>query len=288
MTDFNQTYRRYQSAFERALDSACERMCFRPAVLTESMRYSLQLKGKRVRPVLFFAALEALGLDYESEHALAVAIETIHTYSLIHDDLPAMDNDDFRRGKPSSHKQFGEANAILAGDALLSYAFDLLLREGGRSPRHLEAGRLLSACAGPDGMIAGQSADLKYTGKAGGEEELQFIYAHKTGKLITAPVEMAAVLAGCFRSELHTYGENLGALFQLTDDILDEKGTWDAMGKTLGKDRAEDKLTGVKVYGMERAETLADEYAARCREAIAPLCSDFLNGMVTLVRTRTN
>ncbi len=290
MKSFEQRYQFYQNAVENAMKKACAEFSFTPEVLTESMRYSLLAGGKRVRPVLFFAVLDAFGINFEQESDLAVAIECIHTYSLVHDDLPAMDNDDFRRGKPSSHKQFGEANAILAGDALLSYAFDLLLNSCYKGEKYVKAAKVISSCAGAEGMIAGQSADLLFSGKKGGEKELNFIYLHKTAKLIVAPLEAGAILAGQYQAELREFGEALGALFQLVDDILDEKGTWDAMGKTLGKDKLEDKLTGVKVYGMERAEALADEYAQHARKILQTVEGDtsFLEGMVSLVRGRNH
>ncbi len=271
--NFSENYERYRVAFEEALARACREMDFRPAVLTESMRYSLLAGGKRVRPVLFFAALEGLGVPFAEETALAVAIECIHTYSLIHDDLPAMDNDDFRRGMPSSHRKFGEGNAILAGDALLSYAFDLLLKEAGRGERHRRAALALSHAAGAEGMVAGQSADLLYGSGEAGEAELVFIHTNKTGRMIAAPLRMAAILAGRHEEPLTAFGERLGMLFQLTDDLLDGD---------------EDKLTALKVYGAVRAEQVADGYAASCRELLANLDFDteFLAGMVDLVRRR--
>ncbi len=289
MTDFQRQYRKYYDHFERALKNFCAGMNHLPPVLTESMRYSLLSGGKRMRPVLFFGALTHFGADFVPETGLAIALECIHTYSLIHDDLPAMDNDDFRRGNPSNHKVFGEANAILAGDALLSEAMGLMLRESGRSEKHLKAAQYLADAAGADGMIAGQSADLLYSGKTGGAEELDFIYAHKTGKLIAAPVVMAALLGGGDAAGAERFGQALGALFQITDDILDEKGESVKMGKTLGKDAAEDKLTCVKVYGMERAELLADQTAANCLALLNALGGDgFLASIVELVRNRDN
>ena len=286
--NFKEKYNEYLSAVEQGLAEYAAAMHFLPSVLTESMRYSLLAGGKRIRPVLFYAALDALGQDYLQEKELAVAIECIHTYSLIHDDLPAMDNDDFRRGKFSNHRVFGEANAILAGDALLSYAFDLLLKASARDQRHLMAAQRLSHAAGAEGMIAGQSADLLYSGKEAGEKELLFIYENKTGRLISAPLEIAAVLADGNVEAAEAFGRNLGILFQLTDDILDEKGTDGRMGKTLGKDKIEDKLTCVKVFGMQKAEMLADEYVLKCRQALTALTeqTDFFEGIVSLVRGR--
>ena len=288
MSNFSKQYDIYYREFERELTKRCAEMNFQPAVLTESMRYSLLSGGTRVRPVLFLSAVDLLGGRFQDEFACAMALEAIHTYSLIHDDLPAMDNDDFRRGRPSNHKQFGEANAILAGDALLSYAFDLLIGECARGEGHLMAAKEISLAAGAEGMIAGQSADLLYTGKTAGKEELEFIYRRKTGRLILAPLVAAAKITGRAEREMRAYGEALGILFQLTDDILDEKGESEKMGKTLGKDKQEDKLTAVKVFGMEQAERLADEYEAKCRKAVEGLHAEFLTEFAAFVRGRNH
>lgn len=287
MTDFLQKYKIYETTFEHALAKCCAEMNFEPEILTESMRYSLLLGGKRIRPVLFLSTLDSCGYDYKKETDLAIAIECIHTYSLIHDDLPAMDNDDFRRGKASSHKAFGEANAILAGDALLSYAFDLMF-SACASQRHIEAAKELSRAAGAEGMIAGQSADLFYSGKSAGEKELNFIYLNKTGRLIAAPVAMAGILAGGATDKLREFGEALGYLFQLTDDLLDVKGDSEAMGKTLGKDEKEDKLTAIKVFGLDRAEKLAEEYTKKCLDFLNDLKMDtsFLRDLTKFVLER--
>ncbi len=261
-------YELFRASFERALGEFCSKFRYRPHTLSESMQYSLLAGGKRIRPVLFYSVLDAAGYDFMAESDYAIAIECIHTYSLIHDDLPAMDNDDYRRGKPSNHKVFGEANAILAGDALLTLAFELLL---GRSDEtHLAAARVLAHAAGAHGMVAGQVADLSPEG-----EDLQFIHEHKTARLISAPLEMAAILTGRDREPFAAFGHALGLLFQVTDDLLDE-GT-------------EEGNTAVSVYGRSRAEALADRYAATCREAIGSLDVDteFLRSVVELVRTRT-
>ena len=287
--NFSDQYEIYRAHFEEFLQNMCAGMAFKPQVLTESMRYSLLCGGKRVRPVLFFSALDAFGISYRGEEMLAYCLECIHTYSLIHDDLPAMDNDDFRRGKPSNHKVFGEANAILAGDALLSYAFDGMLKEGGRDTAHLRAAQALSRAAGAEGMVAGQSLDLLCTGAGGGEDALLEIYRDKTGRLIAAPVLMAAILSGKYEQEAEKFGLTLGALFQITDDILDAIGTSDALGKTTGKDAEEDKLTAVKVYGLEGACVHADEYANMCHEILHNMTgadTKFLSAMVDYVRRR--
>ncbi len=289
MKTYREQYEEYLGFFREALKNECAEMNFRPPVLAESMKYSLLSGGKRVRPVLFFASLEHFGMNYRGETAFPVALECIHTYSLIHDDLPAMDNDDFRRGNPSNHKVFGEAGAILAGDGLLSYASGILLKEAGRSRRHLRAAQFLMEAAGAAGMVAGQSADLIYSGKDAGEEELRFIYEHKTGRLIEAPVRMATILAGGDEEAASAFGRELGLLFQMTDDILDEKGESGKLGKTAGKDRMEGKLTCVKVFGLDGAELLADRTAAKCLSALDAMGGDpFLKELVKSVRERDN
>ena len=287
--NFMKQYENYRSHFEVYLCNQCAGMAFEPQILTESMRYSLLSGGKRVRPVLFFAALDAFGLPYDGEEPLAFALECIHTYSLIHDDLPVMDNDDFRRGRPSNHRAFGEANAILAGDALLSLAFEIAVSECGRSGRHLLAAKSLAHAAGASGMVAGQSRDLLCSGRAGGEEDLLQIYRDKTGRLIAAPVVMASLLAEKDEKNAEEYGISLGALFQITDDILDETGNRSALGKSVGKDAQEGKLTAVSVYGLEGARRLADDYVRKCHETLRGMRgadTAFLAGMVDYVYGR--
>ena len=265
MSSFITRYKNYQNEFETALTSFCDGMRFPSDILSESMRYSLLNGGKRLRPVLFMSTLHAYGYDYCNEIPLALALECVHTYSLIHDDLPALDNDDYRRGKPSCHKQFGEAQAILAGDALLSLAFDLAVSSARKSERHAEAAAELSRASGADGMLAGQAADIYFEGKSAGERELDFIYRHKTGALLTAPIVMAGILAGGEIKLLREFGGAFGYLFQLTDDLLDIKGTKEQLGKTVGKDERESKLTCVKIFGVEQSEKLAKQYAEKCK-----------------------
>ena len=291
MTEFLEKFDGYTRQFERDLEKYCAEMNYRPAVLAESMRYSLQGGGKRLRPALFFSALESFGGNAGEEGMLALAIECIHTYSLIHDDLPEMDNDDFRRGMPSNHKKFGEANAILAGDALLSEACSIALSESGRGETHRLAAKWLIDAAGAGGMIAGQSADILYENSDdSGEDALQFIYANKTGKLIAAPLVMAAILTGRNFTEMCAFGAELGVLFQMTDDILDVKGKSEDLGKTVGKDSAENKLTCVKLYGLKSAELRADLVAERCEAQLEGIAEDvsFLRQLVRFVRTRTH
>ena len=260
-------YKTYLAAFEGMLETYCARLTC-PSGLADAMRYSLLAGGKRLRPVLFLAALDAFGCEWEKESGLALALECIHTYSLIHDDLPAMDNDDLRRGKPSSHKQFGEGNAILAGDALLSEAFTLSVAAAKDEP-HRRAAELLARAAGAEGMVAGQ-------------------FENKTAQLIRAPLMMAAAIAGRDEAPMKEFGTALGILFQMTDDILDVKGEGGKMGKTLGKDERENKLTCVRVYGLSGAERRADALADRCKAALSEADADmsFFLEFVTYVRER--
>lgn len=293
MYNFQERYERYLSVFNEYLCAYAEGLRSHPSVLAESMRYSLLAGGKRIRPVLMLATAEALGVDEKEVLPFALALEMIHTYSLIHDDLPAMDNDDFRRGKPSNHKAFGEANAILAGDALLNQAYDICFKACLKGERFVAASTLLCEAAGMNGMIVGQSADLYYTdtNKELTEEELFYIHEHKTGKLLLAPVLIPSVLAEhrCY-IRLEQFGKELGLLFQITDDILDETGDFKELGKTVGKDKQENKLTFVRLYGLDGAMIRADEVAQRCKAILEATDIDagFLRDLVGYVRGRSN
>lgn len=290
MSEFNVKYKEYLDLFNSALQKYCDTMSFKPQVLSDAMRYSLLLGGKRIRPVLLLASSDMLGLNTADVMNFAIAIEMIHTYSLIHDDLPAMDNDDFRRGKPSNHKVFGEANAILAGDALLNTAFSICFGECSKGERYIVAAKYLCDCAGAEGMIAGQVADIECSGKDKfGEKELEFIYEHKTGKLLAAPLAISGIIAGSkYFLELENFGTLFGNLFQLTDDILDVTGTFENLGKTTGKDKEEKKLTYVNLYGLDNADIQADILAEKCNCILEAFDCDtsFLGELVNFTRTR--
>ena len=293
MNDFNLRYEQYLATFENYLTKYTEKWQTKPAVLGDSMRYSLLNGGKRVRPVLALACAEVLGLDEAEILPFALALEMIHTYSLIHDDLPAMDNDDFRRGKPSSHKQFGEANAILAGDALLNEAYAICFDQSMKGEKYALASKFLNECAGVYGMIVGQSADLWYSeqNREISESDLAYIYEHKTGKLLLAPTAIASILAdNKSYLPLENFGRLLGRLFQMTDDILDVVGDKDALGKTTGKDEAENKLTCIKLYGLEGAKVRADMCALDCLAVLEGVDGDvsFLKDLVSYVLKRSN
>jgi geranylgeranyl diphosphate synthase type II len=251
--------------------------------LEEALRYSLLAGGKRVRPVLCLATGHALGREPEELLPAACAIELVHTFSLVHDDLPALDDDDLRRGRPSSHVRFGEGVAILAGDALLTEAFRLALTYPSPGPaRELAAATL--------GMIGGQYVDITSDGDLDGEQ-LAALHRLKTGRLIGACVGSALEAAQVPQAEQapwRAFGDDLGLLFQIVDDILDATGTAEELGKTPGKDAAAGKSTYVSIYGLGRAREIADETRARIAERLARLPGDtaLLAELVTAIRDR--
>ena len=292
MTDFDLRYESYLSTFEKYLNAYANKLHTNPEVLGDSMRYSLQNGGKRIRPVLALACAEVLCVPTEEILPFALAIEMIHTYSLIHDDLPAMDNDDFRRGKPSCHKAFGEANAILAGDALLNEAYAICFNECFKSEKHILASQFLNECAGIYGMLVGQTADICFSNakKEATETDLEYIYEHKTGKLLLAPVMVASFLSeNKHHLSFERFGKLIGKLFQMTDDILDVTGNFEQLGKTIGKDEAEDKLTCVKLYGLEGAKIRADMCAKDCHTLLEGIDGnvEFLHELIDYVLERS-
>lgn len=251
-------------------------------VLLESARYSLMAGGKRLRPVLVLAAAGAMGVSAQEAMPYACAIEMIHTYSLIHDDLPAMDNDTLRRGRPTNHVVYGEAMAILAGDGLLTHAFAHMtaqaLQYPDRAQAHLRAIRAVADAAGLAGMVAGQSVDV-YCEKHGCDPEdnkgqLDYIHLNKTAAMIRGALLAGAELGDPTeeaRRAFSDYGEALGVAFQVADDILDATSTTEVMGKTVGKDAAEGKLTYVALYGLEESRARLEQLTQRAIDAIAPV-----------------
>lgn len=246
-----------------------------PASHAEAMRYSLFAGGKRLRPVLVLLSCEACGGHMEQAMPAACAVEMIHTYSLIHDDLPAMDDDDFRRGKPTSHRKFGEANAILAGDSLLTLAFEVISANIQPAETATKCCLELARAAGPTGMVAGQVADLEAENSGISTlEELQGIHKRKTGRLITCSVLMGGMVAGADSQTieaLRTYGESIGLAFQITDDVLDVIGDAEKLGKGVGKDADHGKLTYPGFQGVEQSMKQAEELISRACEAVSPL-----------------
>ena len=241
------------------------------AGLQDAMRYSLLAGGKRIRPVLALATARATGLETDSVLPMAAAIELIHTYSLIHDDLPAMDDDELRRGRPTCHVVYGEDVAILAGDGLYAEAFHhLLARQDGSPERVLAAARELASATGVGGMVGGQYLDV-VAAPNGGPRELRRLHELKTGRLIEASVECVLLLAGLPQPATiaaRAYAAELGVLFQIVDDILDVTGTDQDLGKPRGSDERLGKLTYVSAYGLDRARELAAESHAKARAAL--------------------
>ena len=248
-----------------------------PARLHEAMRYAVLEGGKRVRPLLTFAAGEVAGASAERLEVAAAAIELIHAYSLVHDDLPCMDDDVLRRGKPTVHVEYDEATALLAGDALQSLAFQLLAEHAlADEPRaQLEMVKLLAAAAGSRGMAGGQQIDLAATGKALSVPELEAMHIHKTGALIRAAVLLGAACGGTpdalLRERLDQYAKTVGLAFQVVDDVLDAEASSATLGKTAGKDSRAGKPTYVSVMGLARARELAQELRQNAHEALSPL-----------------
>ena len=250
------TYAEYLSLVESALSAQLASLGYIPEKLFEAMDYSLSAGGKRLRPVLLLAACDTLGGNVEEAIPFACALEMIHTYSLIHDDLPAMDNDDLRRGRPTNHKVYGEGMAILAGDGLLSAAMELMLRAAVKmgDMRGIRAAEAIARRAGVTGMVAGQVMDVTGEGSEPTLEKVEYIHLHKTADLLTAPIEAGFILAGADNATVKAgceYGKHLGLAFQMVDDLLDVEGDAATLGKTPGKDAAEGKLTWVAVKGID-------------------------------------
>jgi geranylgeranyl diphosphate synthase, type II len=245
-----------------------------PETIHRAMRYSLFAGGKRIRPILCMEAARAVSDSVEGVAAAACSLELIHTYSLIHDDLPALDNDDYRRGKLTNHKVFGDAMAILAGDALLTLAFQVLAGLDAPHDRKTKLIAELSTAAGTvGGMIGGQVADLEGEGKTPNPELLESIHRAKTGALLRASLRMGALYAGATEEQytaLSCYGEHIGLAFQIVDDILDVEESSEALGKTAGKDAAQHKITFPAVYGLDTSHRMAEEECARAHQVLAP------------------
>ncbi len=251
-------------AIDRVLDEWLPDESVEPVSIHRAMRYSLFAGGKRIRPILAMAAARAVCDSPEGIEDAAATLELIHTYSLIHDDLPALDNDDLRRGRPTCHKVFGEAMAILAGDALLTLAFEVLSRiKRIGSEQKIRLVEELSRAAGTvGGMIGGQVNDIEGERKRPTALLLESIHRAKTGALLTASVRMGAIYAGATDDELATlsqYGEHVGLAFQIVDDVLDVEESSEALGKTAGKDQAQQKITFPAVYGLARSREMAEQ-----------------------------
>jgi geranylgeranyl diphosphate synthase, type II len=263
----------YKEILENQLRSSID-VIQAPSILKEAMLYSLEAGGKRIRPLLLFATLHAFNKDPNIGLSPAVAIEMVHTYSLIHDDLPSMDNDDLRRGKPTNHKVFGDANAILAGDALLTYSFQLIAEasEQSISPQAKVALiQLLAQSSGAEGMVGGQVADMVGEERNLNIDELEYIHVHKTGKMLTCSVLAGAILAEASEEQmgyLQQFSHHLGLAFQIRDDLLDVDGDENIIGKPIGSDVDNHKTTYPSLLGMTRAKQVLTEQITLAKNAL--------------------
>lgn len=268
-----ETFDRYLSLVERALEQSLPAPSegALTAPVMDSMRYSVFVGGKRIRPVMALAFCRLCGGKPEEALPFACAVEMVHTYSLIHDDLPCMDDDDLRRGRPTNHKVFGEAMALLAGDGLLTKAFETALSFSGPSEDTLRGARILAQCAGAQGMVGGQCIDLDSEGKTVDLDLLREMDLGKTVALISAACQMGCVAAGAGEDVLENarrYAEGVGMAFQIRDDILDVLGDAASLGKNVGMDAARDKRNYVSFLGVEKAQSLVDSFTAQAEQAL--------------------
>lgn len=279
---------------ERGINELVPPTTTRPGRIHEAMRYSLQAGGKRLRPVLVLAAAELSGRKHHDPLPSAVAVECVHTYSLIHDDLPCMDNDDLRRGRPTAHRHFDEATALLAGDALLTQAFGLLANGYARDAElAITLVRELAAAAGSERLIGGQMEDLLAERNADPtEDKLKFIHLNKTAAMIEVSLVMGGLCGGIIPGpeleSLRGVGRDLGLAFQVIDDILDATADTTTLGKTAGKDAKADKTTFVKFYGVEGARKFAESYTASALSGLTALPGDstFLHQLIDFMLNR--
>lgn len=278
ISGINEMLARWRGRIETALDAVLPAIDIYPARLHQAMRYGTE-GGKRLRALLVYAAGEVVEANPADLDAPACAVELIHAYSLIHDDLPAMDNDSMRRGRPTVHVAYGEPMAILTGDALLTLAFSVLTKSGVASAEQLtEMFRILADAAGSRGMVGGQAVDIESEGRAISLPELEALHIHKTGALFLACLRLAACakpgLPTDRREALDRFGKAVGLAFQIQDDVLDEEGSTQQLGKTKGKDRAQEKSTYVSLMGLEPARQRADELFEEARQVLTVFDQD--------------
>ncbi len=280
------------AAVNEALDRFLPKASVKPATMHKAMRYSLFAGGKRMRPALCLAAAQACGGTFESAMPLACAVECIHTYSLVHDDLPAMDNDDYRRGKLTSHKVFGEGIAVLAGDALLTQAFEIAAQcDGWKRYTHQDIVLEIAKASGSLQLIAGQVADLEGEGKSLSASQLRYIHERKTSALLCCSVRLGGMSANCSPAELEAltrFGYNVGLAFQVIDDILDVTQTSEKLGKTAGKDIKAGKATYPAIVGLERSRKIAEKLTSEAFAALKPFKgrAGALNGLAQFLLQR--
>lgn len=302
--DFQTIYNEKLKYINNGLDQTLKIPAGCPPVIVEAMNYSLFAGGKRLRPILFLSAFELASddvltkADTDEILPMACALEMVHTYSLIHDDLPAMDNDDYRRGKPTNHKVFGEAIAILAGDGLLNMAYEIMLNnapvDSDRLARYLKAMSVIASSAGISGMIGGQVADIESENTDSSQMDeniVNYIHTHKTEALITASLKAGALITTEDRSiinSLTTYGQAFGMAFQITDDILDVTGKLDNLGKRPGSDERKGKLTYPSRFGLEASKNLARQHIERAVSSLDEFGSkgEFMRRLATSILDR--
>lgn len=280
MNDYSKRYNYYLDKINERLSSLLVSSSFGDDIVCDAMRYSTENGGKRIRPVLVLESCHIAGGDIETALDAACALEMIHTYSLIHDDLPCMDNDDMRRGKPSCHIKFGEEYALLAGDALLTYAFEVISASSLDDEKKSKAVLCLSKNAGFNGMIGGQTVDLRSEGQKISFERLKLMHSMKTGALIRCAVMLGCIVSGADEkttNALISYADNIGLAFQIVDDILDVTGTVEELGKPIGSDKESDKTTYVTLFGIEKAKEMAKEATDNALKAVEAIKdNDFL------------
>lgn len=283
----------YRAILEKELRLLIERLDA-PSIIKESMLYSLEAGGKRIRPMLLFATIKGFDTEVEKGLKVAAAIEMIHTYSLIHDDLPSMDNDDLRRGKPTNHKVYGDAIAILAGDALLTYSFDVICDT---ADEHVNSGKKikliqeLAKAAGPEGMVGGQVADMQGEDRQLTLNELEYIHINKTGKLLMYSVVAGAIIAGANQEQLEKLSQfafHLGLAFQIRDDILDVEGNEQLIGKPIGSDTGNNKSTYPSLLTLEGAKKSLESHIKMAKQFLyeAKINSELLEEITQLVAER--
>ena len=285
MTAYEQQYDVYLKEIQAALENACNTYLPEDSRVCRAARYSLMGGGKRIRAVLTLACCDMLGGDWRAAAHFAAAVEMLHCFSLIHDDLPCMDNDDFRRGKPSCHKAFDEATALLAGDVLLTEAFEVIANAPLSEYARIEAARLLAVGGGSRGMIWGQELDVTYEGKHLDEALLRTIHKNKTGALINASVQMGVCAAGGTREDasyLERYAFDLGLVFQIVDDVLDVISTPEELGKPIGSDQENGKVTFATLYGSQGALELAQKINDESCEALKKVYGDRADFLIHL------
>lgn len=293
MGDFKADFKNKGIEINQQLAKVFQQNLDTPEVIIEAMKYSLFAGGKRLRPVLMTETCRALHGDVEVIMPLALGMEMIHTYSLIHDDLPAMDNDDLRRGKPTNHKVFGDAMAVLAGDALLNYAVETMLQgtqglDGDMLTNYLAAMRIIMGASGINGMIGGQVADILSEERVISLEEMDYIHMHKTGALLEACVQSGCLIAGAepaTQGRLISYSQRIGLAFQIVDDILDIEGNEEDLGKPIGSDEKNHKSTFVSLYGLEASKLKVDELEKEALEMLKPIGVDtgFLEDLASYI-----